>query len=200
MQHCVLDRVLLSPIDAVYCTQYAVLLNTLEVRTYTSTAFIFNLFFSHYLLCFLILLFCSLYPSKLILWHNLVPPPPFSLSSHPHPQYPLSPSPPSLSPPSHFPGSFDLHHSFNEQVYSLNRTSCLLLHWGNKINLSVNSPSAASRVVIACYAIIHLLINLSNCTGYNFDVEYYHTHPHYPPYTSSTLYPPTSPNRLRQAS
>ena len=31
MQHCVLERVLLSPIDAVYCTQYGILLNTLEV-------------------------------------------------------------------------------------------------------------------------------------------------------------------------
>ena len=33
LQHCVLERVLLSPIDAVYCTQYAVLLNSLDVST-----------------------------------------------------------------------------------------------------------------------------------------------------------------------
>ena len=31
MQHCVLPRVLLSPIDAIYCTQYAILLVNLEV-------------------------------------------------------------------------------------------------------------------------------------------------------------------------
>ena len=31
MQHCVLPRVLLSPVDAIYCTQYAILLVNLEV-------------------------------------------------------------------------------------------------------------------------------------------------------------------------
>lgn len=31
MQHCMLERVLLSPVDAVYCTQFAVLLNELDV-------------------------------------------------------------------------------------------------------------------------------------------------------------------------
>ena len=60
MQHCVLDRVLLSPIDAVYCTQYAVLLNTLEVRTYTSSVLFIIPYFLIFLLSYLFTLICFL--------------------------------------------------------------------------------------------------------------------------------------------
>lgn len=36
LQHCMLERVLLSPVDAVYCTQFALLFNELDVSLLSS--------------------------------------------------------------------------------------------------------------------------------------------------------------------
>jgi hypothetical protein len=44
MQHCMLERVLLSPVDAVYCTQFAVLLNDLDVSHHHLIIFLQSLF------------------------------------------------------------------------------------------------------------------------------------------------------------
>jgi Transcription factor/nuclear export subunit protein 2 len=50
MQHCMLERVLLSPVDAVYCTQFAVLLNELDVSHHHLIIFLQSLFRCSYLI------------------------------------------------------------------------------------------------------------------------------------------------------
>jgi THO complex subunit 2 len=54
MQHCVLDRVLLSPLDAIYCTYFGIIFHTLEVYRFSTVSYL-----NKSVLCIAPLVFCS---------------------------------------------------------------------------------------------------------------------------------------------
>ena len=59
LQHCMLERVLLSPVDAVYCTQFALLFNELDVsRNYLLTFFLLSSYLASNTLTFSVTFIC----------------------------------------------------------------------------------------------------------------------------------------------